>query len=119
MWVTKVDEFVEQFVDYHKVVPDTLLLHIFEIVLENLKNQSTTIIHVTEGRLRLVEDSYFCIIHRSYPKLAYGSMYGPLDHSVTGLFVHFSGHHAVNGLFGYWTNIHHLNTGRVQALNAY
>ena len=47
LWVTKVDEFIEQLVDYDKVVPDTLLLHIFEVVLENLKNQSTTIIYCT------------------------------------------------------------------------
>ena len=35
-------------------------------------------------------------------------------HSVTRLFVCYSGHHSVNGPFGYWTHIHHLNTRHVR-----
>ena len=40
-------------------------------------------------------------------------IYGPTDHSVTGIFVRYSGHHSVNGPFGYWTTMGHLVTGRV------
>ena len=43
----------------------------------------------------------------------YYSIYGPIDHSVIGLFVHYSGHHSVNGLFGYRTTFGHLGTGHV------
>ena len=40
-------------------------------------------------------------------------------HSVTRLFVLYSGHHSVNEPFDYLTHIHHSNTGHVRQPNAY